>query len=75
MTYIEPRFGRVGVRGSATGRRRRRVCATPGVSRASVSIRAMTALGALDRGGIGQLHVEEQIALVLLRDEAGRRVR
>ena len=28
--------------------------------------------GAIDGGGIGQLHVEDQIALVLLRDEAGR---
>ena len=32
-------------------------------------------LRALHRGGVGQLHVEEQIALVLLRDEArGRAV-
>ena len=36
-------------------------------------MRAIDPLRPLDRGGVGQLDVEEQIALVLLRDEAGRR--
>ena len=30
------------------------------------------ALGALHRGGVGQLHVQQQVALVLLRNEARR---
>ena len=34
---------------------------------------ATTSLRARHRGGVGQLHVDQQIALVLLRNEAGRR--
>ena len=37
-------------------------------------MRAMTRSRALHRGGVRQLHVEDQIALVLLRNEAGRGV-
>ena len=51
------------------------VCLTPGVSRAIVSIRRDHVLRARHRGGVGQLHVDQQVALVLLRNEAGRRVR
>ncbi len=72
MTYIEPRLGALAFRISDWPETPT-VCATPGVSRASVSIRAMTRCGPLHRGRVGQLHVEQQIALVLLRDEAGGR--
>ena len=50
------------------------VCATPGVSRAMLSIWCHHLLRPLDAGRVGQLHVQQQIALVLLRDEAGRHV-
>ena len=48
------------------------VCATPGVSRVIFSIWAMALLGALERGRVGQLDVDDEPALVLLGDEAGR---
>ena len=48
------------------------VCATPGVSRAIFSTCASDVLGALERGRVGQLDVDDEPALVLLRDEAGR---
>ena len=44
------------------------VCATPGVLRAIRSICCITSCGALHRGRVGQLHVHQQIALVLLRE-------
>ena len=50
------------------------VCSTPGVSRANLLDAGHHPLGPFDRGRIGQLHIEDQIAFVLLRDEAGRRV-
>ena len=67
MTYIEPRFGRVGVQdqrlpGDADRVRDARRLA------ASVSIRAITRSRPLHRRRVGQLHVEQQIALVLLRE-------
>ena len=46
------------------------VCATPFVSRAILSIARHGFLGALQRGGIGQLDVADDSALILLRDKA-----
>ena len=46
------------------------VCATPGVSRAIFSISAIGFLVRRKRRRIGQLDVDDQPALVLLRDEA-----
>ena len=71
MTYIEPRLGALAFKISDWPEMPT-VCLTPGVS-ADDGSRCLLhdALGALDRGGVGHLHVEDQIALVLLRDEAG----
>ena len=74
ITYIAPKlealaFSRIDWPAMAT------VCLTPGVFRAISSICCDHVLRARHRGGVGQLHVDQQIALVLLRDEAGRRVR
>ena len=73
MTYIEPKIRRVGVQdqrlpGDADGVRDARR-----VAERIFSMRAIDCFGALDRRRIGQLHVEEQVAFVLLRNEAGRR--
>ena len=49
------------------------VCATPGVFRAIRSTCCHGFLGPLQRRRVGQLDVDDQPALVLLRDEAGGR--
>ena len=51
------------------------VCLTPGVLPAISSICCITACGPLQRRRVGQLHVDQQVALVLRRDEAGGRLR
>ena len=51
------------------------MCATPGVSRAISSTRAHDLVGALEAGAVGELGVDDQVALVLLGDEAGRHAR
>ena len=49
------------------------VCLTPGMSaRRSARSAASTCCGALQRGRVGQLHVDQQIALVLRGNEARR---
>ena len=73
MTYNEPRLGALAFK-SSDWPETPTVCSTPGVSRARASMRAIDPLGALHRRRIGQLHVQEQIPLVLLRDEARRGV-
>ena len=69
-TYIEPRLGALAFRINDWPETPT-VCSTPGMRWARDSMRAITRLGALDRGGIGELDVEEQVPLVLLRDEPG----
>ena len=51
------------------------VCLTPLVSQGDLFDLLHHVLGPRRRGGVGHLHVDEQVALVLLRNEAGRRVR
>ena len=68
MTYIEPRLGALALRISDWPEMPT-VWATPGVSWAiSLDLRPSTFSRAFDRGGVGQLHVEQQVALVLLRE-------
>ena len=50
------------------------VCATPGVLRAISSTCATARLGPLQRRRVGQLDIDNQPALVLLGNEAGRRL-
>ena len=72
MTYIEPKFERVGVEQERLPRDGDRVLdarRAPGDLLDACHHR----LRPLDRRRVGQLHVDQQIALVLRRDEAGRR--
>ena len=76
IRYIAPKLERVGVEQRSTGPEMATVCLTPGVSRAMSLDLLHHGLGASGhRRGVGQLHVDQQITLVLLRNEAGRRVR
>ena len=47
-------------------------CSTPGVSSAILVDLSSAAVRAAERGAVGQLHGDHQIALVLVRDERGR---
>ena len=73
MTYIEPRFGALAP-GISDWPEMPTVWATPGVSRAIDLDLGHDPLRPLDRGRVGQLHVEQQVALVLLGDEARGRM-
>ena len=71
ITYIEPNWAHWRP-AAATGPRWPPCARRPAVLRAISSIRRMTLCVRSHRGRVGQLHVEQQIALVLLRNEAGR---
>ena len=78
MTYIEPRLGALAFRISdwpetPTVCDARDAGGVGFVAAGDLFDLGHDPFGALHRGGIGQLHVEDQIALVLLRNEAGRR--
>ena len=72
MTYIEPRLGALAFRISDWPETPT-VCSTPGMLAGQRLDAGHDPLRALHRRGVGQLDVEEQIALVLLWDEAGGR--
>ena len=69
MTYIEPRLGALAFK-SSDWPEMPTVCSTPSAWLGDVFDRGHDVPGASHRGGVGQLHVQEQIALVLLRDKA-----
>ena len=71
MTYTEPRLGALAFKISDWPEMPT-VWSTPGVSWAIRSICGHDLLRPFGGGGVGQLDVEQQVALVLLRDEAGR---
>ena len=71
MTYIEPRFGALAFRISDWPEMPT-VCSTPGRVVRNLLDAGDDRLRPLDRGGIGQLHVQQQVAFVLLRNEAGQ---
>ena len=69
ITYIAPKFGalalsRIDWPATAT------VCLTPGVFQGDLFDALHDLAGPLHRRRIGQLHVDEQIALVLRRNES-----
>ena len=73
ITYMAPKFGalapsRIDWPAMAT------VCLTPLVLRGDLFDAVHDPLGPLHRGGVGQLHVHQQVALVLHGNEAGGRV-
>ena len=62
----------VGVQQDRLARRSPRCARRPAPCRAISSIRLITCWVVLDRGRVGQLDVDQQVALVLRRDEPGR---
>ena len=74
ITYIAPKFGalafsRIDWPAMAT------VCLTPGMSLGDLLDVAHHLLRAAERSRVGQLHVDQQIALVLRRNETLGRLR
>ena len=71
MTNIEPKFEPLAL-SSIDWPVIACVILTPGRRCAIVSIWSITAVGPLLRGRVGQLHVDQQVAHVLRRDEPRR---
>ena len=75
MTNIEPKFGAL-ADSRIDSPETPNVCSTPG-DRPGQLVESMAiddGSGALDRRALGQLHVRQQVALVLVGNEAGRHV-
>ncbi len=70
MTNTVPAFG-LALRLIGESPARSIVALMPGVCRDNLADAVDDLVGALQRGGIGQLHGDDQVALVLRRDEAG----